>query len=624
MGVLLLSCAPFADAAESTAVKKVLCEPGVKSRVVPPTFTESGTKSALLGSVQNVNFCTDERIALGPLGQVQEASTCICVDQPTLESVGCGPSQQQTYITISIKKALTGCISDNVIISKCAKDPKAAYQAACKSGMGAGEGDTDEEDSVTVERTPWTLDDLPTLSVPSETDAMVNALTYAGVSSPEAQRLSTQNPQNAQEYIRALVDRDETAIKATAAKLNINPNLSDNIAMLVPPPERVDTPVAPPRDGERDIMPTSTGFGPDAQRETWTGDFPTQCGIPGQAGLMMRLESGCGKATRNPRADVRGPLQFLCGTWNTYARETGNGQHACQCTSGGYYASECSAVDDPLISSQVVNAQYDRYQTQYGGWCTSINQRWETCAYMIHFAGVGGFGNLVAAYSMNPSTPLDPTNVARLFQSSGAYTANREVFQQAGTVAGLFNLFETKLRGGSVTSTYYTPTGVTTNTGYSLNPNFGGVISNTFGGGGGIPLPSQTPVVMSPFANASLFSGLAAQTQQNAAQYTPQNTTQQQVVPAVTPTTYPKAEVSLKIEPRIGTAGDKFKITWTSSGINQSISCTIALPGSNSANVVPNGSQSVTIKKPNVYAIVFTCKAMDGKPVVAQDTVFVQ
>lgn len=613
VGVLLLLCAPIAYAAD--APSKTLCAPGTKTSIVPPTFTGTATKDSLQSRVSNSNFCTDDKLTLGPLGQIQEASTCICETQEEMDTIGCGPDQQQPRVTISIKKSLSGCASDNVIISKCAKDPKAAYEAQCKSGIPQGD-DIDEEKSVTIDRTPWDLNDLPTLNVPSDTDAMISALTYAGVPSSDAARLSSDSPQNAQEYIRALVERDETAIKASAAKLNINPNLSENIAMLTPPASLTDAPTTagdlPRRGSETDPGRGSTVFRSDDQQLRTDGEYPTQCGIPGDAGRLMRSESGCGRNTVNPNADVRGPYQFLCGTWNTYARNTGNGSYQCTCDANNKYVGSCPYVEDPLIGAGVVNGQYDLYRERYGQLCESARLPWQACVYAIHFAGEGGFQRLAEAYRQDPHTLLTPQSVAYYFASPYAYNANRVVFERSQTVGGLFAYLDGKMRGdGSVTSTFYSPTGVTTNTGYSLNPSFGGVFTGSSG-----PAPSQTPVVMSPFANASLFSALSAQTQQNAAQYTPQQV-QQVIAP-------PKAQVSLTIEPRIGNAGEKFTVTWKSSAINPTSPCTLALPGSNSVNVAPNGSQSVTIKNANVYPLVFTCRGLDGKPAVAQDTVFVQ
>lgn len=615
VSALFLSVPFFAHA---ETVQKQLCAEGTRRSVKPPAFEGGKTQDLFKSSINNTNFCTDVRVTLGPLGQVIEDTTCICRTQEELESVGCGPNQEQPKITISIPKKISGCVTDNVIISKCARDPKAAYEAQCKSGA-AIPGDTDETDSVTIERTPWDISDLPTFSVPSESDAVVKALTHAGVPPAEAQRLSTDQRQNAEEYIRALAEGNTETIKESARKLEINPNLSSNVRSLTAdsPPGPTDS---PGRTTEGEKLPSAAGFQPPlTDQEKWTGDFPTQCGIQGVAGLMMRPESGCGKALRNPRADVRGPLQFLCGTWNTYAANTGNSQYSCNC-SGGYYAGECSYVDDPLISAQVTNAQYDRYRAQYGEWCSGINQRWETCAYAIHFAGEGGFRNLVSAYRSNPNAPLDPAAVSSIFMSSGAYSANREIFAQAGTVGGLFNLLETKLRGGSVTSTYYTQGGVTTNTGYSLNPNFGGMSANVFGGSG-VPLPSQTPVLMSPFANASLFARAPAAPQATPIQQGVPSSLQQ---PVQQPISYPPAQVSLIADPLIGKAGDEFTFTWKSSGVSTQAGCTLALAGSSTLPVARAGTQKVRIRTPQIYALVFSCRGLDGNPAVARTSVFVQ
>lgn len=619
VSALFLSVPFFSFA--GTTITKNLCSYTTLTKVTLPEFNPEATKSALSKSVGNTDFCSDNRVTLTPLGAIVEETTCICQktdsaekNQELLDSIGCGPNQTQPKITISIDKRISGCKDTNIIISKCSKDPKAAYEAQCQSGF-ASPDDLDETDNtVTIDRTPWSIGDLPTFSVPDESQSMVSALTRAGVSPAEAQRLSTEQPQNAQEYIRALVEGNPDEIKASAAKLEINPNLSSNVRSLTAdaPPPSSDTPDRV-TEGAPTQSPSSAGFQPPlTDQEKWTGEFPTQCGIPGVAGLMMRSESGCGKVTRTARSDARGPYGFLCPSWNSFAQTTGYGQYSCQC-SGWSYVGECSFADDVQLGAAIVNARYDMYRTQYGDTCAAINQRWETCAYAMHFAGETGFRNLVAAYQANPNQQLDPATVSRIFMTSGAYSANREVFERSGTVGGLFTYMEARLRGDSITSTYYTATGVTTNTGYSLNPNYGNLFTNTSG-----PAPSQTPVVMSPFANASLFSGLLTAVPQQGVQQTVQQPMAQQVAPQ------PKAQVSLSADPHIGKAGDPFTFTWMSRAINTQIGCTLALPGSSTVPVAPSGKQTVTIRNPQIYTLIFTCRGLDGTPAVAQDTVFVQ
>lgn len=614
VSALFLSIPLFSDA--ETKATKELCDAKPDIKISRPSFEPGVTSDALTKSIGNTNFCTNSSITLTPLYSIREETHCICVrsdseeaNKAKLENVGCGPDQAQPEVTISIDPKISGCVNRVVTISKCAKDPRAAYEAECKSGT-AMPGDSDATNAVTIDRTPWDASMLPTFSVPDGSDAIEKALTNAEVSAGDAERLAKEQPQNAQEYIRALASNNLEAIKASAAKLQISPNLAANGGAITAdsPPSSTDP---PGRVAEGDKAPGAAGFRPPlTDQSTWTGEFPQQCGIEGDAGRLMRSESGCGRVTVNPlERSVRGPYQFMCGTWNTYARNTGNAQYSCACDSSGYYAGQCTFVDDPYIGARIVNAQYELYRAQYGNLCTSVNQHWSTCVYGIHFAGEAGFQRLVQAYRANPYQPLDQATVAGIFGSRDAYTKNLSVFQQAGTVGGLFEFLEGKMRNdGRTTSTLYIPTGVSTNTGYSLNPGY----ASFFSPQSSFP-PSQTPVLMSPFAQAALFAS------QPIAQ---QNVPVQQPVQQK-PISHPPAQVSIIADPRLGKAGDEFTFTWKSSGVSPS-SCTLALAGSTTVPVAASGTQKVRIRIAQIYSLVFTCRGLDGAPAVVRETVFVQ
>ena len=119
-------------------LQKSICKSGTTVKSAPPIWSLDPAvgKEAFTNLVGSTNFCTNEKVTLTGLGNVlSDEVTCICTTQAQMDKVGCERADQtQPTVTTVIDKSKTGCLSGSVTVSKCATNPEAAYEVACKQG----------------------------------------------------------------------------------------------------------------------------------------------------------------------------------------------------------------------------------------------------------------------------------------------------------------------------------------------------------------------------------------------------------------------------------------------------------------------------------------------------------
>ncbi|MBP9757462.1 MAG: hypothetical protein KBD06_02590, partial [Candidatus Pacebacteria bacterium] len=315
----------------------------------------------------------------------------------------------------------------------------------------------------------------------------------------------------------------------------------------------------------------------------------------------------------------QGPYHFLCGTWTAYANSTGNGQYA-----------YCAYRNDPAISRQVMNAKMTQFGDQYGAQCTQSGLSLTSCQYAIHVFGETGFKRLFSAYQIDPNASAASLRGGALTRD--AYDNNSSIFNNGGTVAGVFGELDKRLGGnstriagiqsisspitgftgggGAITSggspfsgaslfnwSGYSSsaTGYSTPTGYSTNS--GGGISSFFSG---------------------LFSGMTsvrntAPTTQNQVQYPMQAQTQ--------------AVVSIIAQPQTAYVGTHVVVSWSSVGMRLDRPCVTRMVSSSSTSTIANlneGSTVVTTTEKGIVRFVISCNALSGQAVTQTATLNVR
>ncbi len=673
LGAFFLLCAPVAHAETlQSKVNKEICKPGTV-RKEARTFNPGGEQSSLKKMVVEGNLCTNDKMIVNrsDVSKVYEELTCVCPMQQEpdrvkkeaqlLDSVGCGKDQQgkaqrQTTVAITIPRDISGCTKDTVEVSKCATDLEKAYEAGCKRGANVSFIGTDTAANISVANAD-TDRNFPSLGLSPQSDMLVKALTDTGVPLEKAQELAKSDRQGAAEYIEAMASKDIEKAKAKAEALGINPDLAnDQRALEAAKQAKKDLSDNPLETNPNYRSGPTTFSSPDSSdRAPESGRM--QCGTPGIAGPIMRHESTCGATTVNPlEPGVRGPYQFQCNTWNSYARNTGNSEYQCACTSNGYYAGICDAVNDRVIGGRIVNGQYDLFKSQYGSSCASTGTTWAGCSYVIHMAGEGAYQKLVLAHQQDPNTPLDREGVRRLFGSYDAYDKNRNVFAQAPTVGALFQNFDSKMNNtpllaysGPTGGSYSAFGGITGGGSQSLYYNngsplgqaniFGNLGTGQFGGGfGGLNLGQlfqQQQQPRSPYQQQQYpyQPPQQAPAQQPIQQPPPIPMVKPPVIPpVVTPTSTPTstptqtpttAIANLTIAPKVVALGDPFVVSWTSVGMKSEFPCILSQSGKEIARGA-NGARQITVPFATSSEYLLTCVASSGQAVQKKETVTVK
>lgn len=253
-------------------------------------------------------------------------------------------------------------------------------------------------------------------------------------------RLVTDKASVADQIASLYYPRDAKEQEEAARELGITPEqlqkLATNSVRLTPDQQRQIT----GGDSTDSLMgglgAQTTGWGSPVQ----TQGIPTQCGVPGLAGNIMRVESNCGRINSNPLSSVQGPYHFLCETWQSYARVTGYGQYT-----------DCRYRNDPQISTQVMNARLAQYEQSYGGACRSSGLTISSCLYAIHVFGEGGFQGLLQAHRSGSGS-----SVCGWVLSSAACRNNASIFRGGANATNVFAELDRRLGNQSVISSVAT------------------------------------------------------------------------------------------------------------------------------------------------------------------------
>lgn len=240
-------------------LQKRICKPGTETKTSTQTFAASAGKGDIAKFTGTTNFCANERVTLevSPEGnRLTDRATCICVTKEQMDAVGCEKGKTQPTVTTVIDRKISRCATDSVTISKCVADPEAAYEAACKSGLSYARVDPSGDINIPLDP------DITKAPAPVITDAspIAQALVAAGVEPAKAKEIATKDAISAAEYINAVASGDTEAIKATAAKLEINPNLSADVAQIEAIKAAVQQPATDPAAAVRDTYRADTTF----------------------------------------------------------------------------------------------------------------------------------------------------------------------------------------------------------------------------------------------------------------------------------------------------------------------------------------------------------------------------
>ncbi|RJR14453.1 hypothetical protein C4585_00145 [Candidatus Parcubacteria bacterium] len=292
------------------------------------------------------------------------------------------------------------------------------------------------------------------------------------------ERLVTDKASVADQIASLYYPRDAKEQQEAAQELGITPEqlqkLATNSVRLTPDQQRQITGetstdhLAGGSGGPGGLGAQTTGWGAPIQ----TQGIPMQCGVPGLAGNIMRVESNCGRINSNPLSSVQGPYHFLCATWQSYTRVTGYGQYA-----------DCRYRNDPQISTQVMNARLAQYEQSYGGACRSSGLTISSCLYAIHVFGEGGFQGLLQAHRSGSGA-----SVCGWVLSSSACRNNSSIFRGGANATNVFAELDRRLGNQSVISNVATG---------SFSP-----LGNFTQGGG---FRSTSAMGASPFGNVSPF-----------------------------------------------------------------------------------------------------------------------
>lgn len=420
-----------------------------------------------------------------------------------------------------------------------------------------------------------------TAGSPVGSDQLLRAFTAANIPEAEARAAIAKNPLEAVNLINAINFGDKEQIEKSRIALGLNTDLSDvdKQAVLKATEESV---VRPPVGTEYKPESEQTGF-----RDTRTA-LPTQCGVQGLAGNIMRAESACGRINSNPLSSVQGPYHFLCGTWQAYVRATGVGNV------------DCAYRNDPQMSTQVMNAMMDRFDQQYGAACASAGVSKTSCQYGIHVFGENGFQRLLSAYQANPNASAFSLCGAAI--SMAACSNNRSIFSNGGTVAGVFGELDRRLEGGSVIGSIAGP-------GSPFNV-FGS--TNRYTPLGGSPMSAFRPVSTgNPVSTGTTVStGGPISTESPSISGT--GTAGGSILPARTSPAAPVATII--VQPKEPLKGNPLVVSWSTVGMRLSPSCRMLIASSTTALLAQGneGSKTIVLGSAGTYTFTLECAALSG------------
>lgn len=247
-------------------LQKTLCKPGGVMKDSPSIFSAEAGASEMKKLTGSSNFCTNETVSLQVGiggGVLTDKSMCICTSKAQFDKVGCGPGQTQPTVTTVIATSYSGCTRESITISKCVADPDAAYAAACKNGADmshvAPNADTPPAPIPVVATSPDLTTVTPTPAATGST-AITQALVASGVPEDKAKDIVAKDPLAASQYINAFVGGDQEAIKAAAAKLDINPNLSADVSQMQAVKAAAQQAAEDPAAGIRDNYSSQSTF----------------------------------------------------------------------------------------------------------------------------------------------------------------------------------------------------------------------------------------------------------------------------------------------------------------------------------------------------------------------------
>lgn len=461
------------------------------------------------------------------------------------------------------------------------------------------------------------------------TQQLEKALTDAGIEPEKAQELAKRSGPTAAQYIDAIASGDQARVDAAAKAIGVTPVVLGEDVKLADskPPESITQPPQNMPAQQNDNQQGATGFTNEDKQQQTPPELPTQCGVDGLAGNIMRAESQCGRINSNPLSSVQGPYHFLCSTWQQYANSTGNGAY-----------SDCGYRNDPAISTQVMNARMAQFGEQYGSSCAQAGLSQTSCQYAIHVFGEGGFRRMLSAAVSDPSASAFSLCGSAL--SSAACSNNSSIFSRGGTVAGVFSELDRRLGGNgtiipNVAAQSGSPfgfTGAQTGGGYTYPVSYTG-----YAGAQGMyafssPFSNVNPLY-SPYAASygasgwsslgMLFGQLIGSSQQQPYPSfggTAQPNTQ---MPVINPgaSLSPQPNAILLAQPLHALKGETIMISWSSAGF-ASGTCSVMMRTSQGEGIVAQGTEgtrSVSAEMAGDLTISLRCIAADGT-VVSRDT----
>lgn len=612
----VLACALFvltsanpAEAANVAAVNgQMICPAGSTGDPSgSKTFTTSSSPSALNAYLQRVvmcpNACYNVKVALsfsyptlstpGSL-TITTGAVNACKksnNDPAAEDRGCSKGQTSPTVFASSPAIPTKLSTPQSVGPKSRCDPAVAQTI---SAFGQGDIEGGFNSLANLEDPNTTLD----LSA-KQTAAPVNLGTAAGsgqvaqelsigagIPLSQAQELVASNPQGAVAAVNAISKGDPAVIQTTMTALNLDPSLANTVDLQakIAANNNLPQPDQPPQNGD----PSAT-FDPAAGATT---GLPTQCGVSGLAGNFMLAESKCGANTYSATTNVIGPYQFLCSTWQNYANATGNGQY-----------SDCSNANDPVISSQVVNAMNDMYTQKYGDTCTGAGLTLSSCLYAIHVFGEGGFNKMLNAYSADPNASAA---VLQNVLGSSAFNNNLSIFRNGGTVAGVFAELDARLTGTTVIGNYV----ASPFSGILSSSNNGGYIAAGYTGYSPSPFANVTPT---GYPTGGTVGGVqTASTQPLTSSALPTTAAQG----ASLPIQQPQPVATIIAQPNPVSTGSPVTVSWSSVGMQTQTPCRLSL-GSAALAQANEGSMRVPTTASSTNPLVFSlqCTAASGASV---------
>lgn len=437
------------------------------------------------------------------------------------------------------------------------------------------------------------------LSTPIGRDQAQQVMQAFGIPEEQAKEIVANKPTEAKELLNAFASGDKETIKTAAegAGVTLNESTLNNIASLSPE-DRANRFEQLYREEDlkniRDLYAAESTFG-NAQNSATNGPgsttgLPTQCGLPGIGGNIIRAESTCGRINYNPLSSVRGPGHFLCPTWNTYVSQVGRGDLSCSCASRGYNGN-CAAVMDAQTVAGVLNEHSAAYQQKYGAQCAAAGLSWNSCYYAIHVWGEGGFRGALSLAQSNPGASAFALCNGPL--SAAACNNNRSILSKGGSVVGMFGELERRLGGnGNVISTFaqgpsspfdfsgsarsYTyggsPFAQVNPVGYSMG--YGGGSPTGFGGSGApvgsAPVGTPTTIGTPSGGATGVGSSLGGTSGGSGAGLVPSGTVTQPTTPP-----RPKGVAMIIAQPNAVLRGAPIVVAWSSAGVRTDQPCQI-------------------------------------------------